>query len=101
MPSLPPSLTHSLTHSFLPSVRGSLTNSRALSINAKQRRTFCHTQRMGGISALALSRDERVILSVGQERKLTYWHLSGQEVLRQSWLDCASGDTDEGRCVAL
>ncbi len=31
-----------------------------------------HIQRMGGINALALSRDQQVILTVGQEKKVTY-----------------------------
>ena len=37
----------------------------------KERRLYTHTQRIGGINAFALSNDEKIILSVGQEKRLT------------------------------
>jgi cilia- and flagella-associated protein 52 len=34
-----------------------------------------HTQRMGGINGVALSVDQSTILTVGQERSISYWDL--------------------------
>ena len=53
-------------------------------------------QRMGGINGIALSSDELFTLSVGQERKLSYWSNKSAEVAHQVSLD---GDNDEGRCI--
>jgi hypothetical protein len=41
-------------------------------LSQKEIRVSSHIQRMGGINALALSRDQQVILTVGQEKKVTY-----------------------------
>ena len=38
-----------------------------------ERRQYTQTQRIGGINAITLSREETKILSVGQERRLTCW----------------------------
>ena len=38
-----------------------------------ERRQCTQTQRIGGINAITLSRDETKTLSVGQERRLTCW----------------------------
>ena len=34
-----------------------------------------HTQRMGGFNAVALSSDETTVLTVGQEKHVTFWDL--------------------------
>lgn len=34
-----------------------------------------HTQRMGGINAVDLSQDETTVLTIGQEKRVTYWNL--------------------------
>ena len=34
-----------------------------------------HSQRMGGINAVALSQDETTVLTMGQEKRMTYWDL--------------------------
>ena len=34
-----------------------------------------HTQRMGGVNVVALSHDETTVLTVGQEKRITYWDL--------------------------
>lgn len=34
-----------------------------------------HSQRMGGINCVALSQDETTVLTVGQEKRVTYWDL--------------------------
>lgn len=62
-----------------------------------EKRTHSHMQRMGGINGIALSRDEQFTLSVGQEKKLSYWNNKSIEVTHQVQLDA---DEDEGRCIA-
>ena len=64
----------------------------------KERRVYCNMQRMGGINDMLISKDENYIVSVGQDRTLTYW-VSNQE-------DCThkielNGDNDEGRAITL
>lgn len=34
-----------------------------------------HSQRMGGVNAVALSGDQTTVLTVGQEKRVTYWDL--------------------------
>lgn len=34
-----------------------------------------HSQRMGGVNAVALSGDETTVLTMGQEKRITYWDL--------------------------
>ena len=41
----------------------------------REKRISSHTQRMGGINDVELSRDQSLVLTVGQERKITYWDL--------------------------
>lgn len=53
---------------------------------------------MGAINAATLSRDETHILSVGQEKRLTYWGISELNPLHAVPLD--SGN-DEGKCIAV
>jgi WD40 repeat protein len=63
-----------------------------------EKRTFCHMQRMGGINNIILSRDESHILSVGQEKKLKYWHLSTADAVHQEFLE---NEDDEGRSISI
>ena len=63
-----------------------------------ERRNFSHSQRMGGINGIVLSKDERFLLSVGQERRLTYWDMTKQEPARLFFLD---GESDEGKVLAI
>ena len=63
-----------------------------------EKRVFCHMQRMGGINNIVLSRDESHILSVGQEKKLKYWHLSTPDAVHQEFLE---NEDDEGRCISI
>lgn len=55
-------------------------------------------QRMGAINSAALSRDETHILSVGQEKRLTYWGINELNPLHAVALD---GDHDEGKSIAM
>ena len=59
---------------------------------------FCHSQRMGGINGIVISHDQSTVISVGQEKKLTFWRVDAQEPLFSQYLD---GELDEGRCVAM
>ena len=63
-----------------------------------ERRNFSHSQRMGGINSIVLSKDEKFVLSVGQERRLTYWDMNKQEPARLFFLD---GEADEGKVLAI
>lgn len=63
-----------------------------------ERRVHCHTQRMGGINCVVIGKDERQILTVGQEKRLVYWDNTQSEPSRQIFLD---GDFDEGKAVAV
>ncbi len=52
---------------------------------------------MGSINSITLSRDESHVLSVGQEKRLTYWDVNATEPAHAVSLD---GERDEGKCVA-
>ena len=41
-----------------------------------ERHVASNLQRMGGINALALHPNNTNVLSVGQEKKITYWELN-------------------------
>lgn len=62
----------------------------------QERRTFCNMQRMGGINAVCLSKDESNILTVGQEHTLTYWGVGQEDAIHKVLLN---DDFDEGRCL--
>jgi hypothetical protein len=59
---------------------------------------FCHQQRMGGINGLVISKDQSMIISVGQEKKVSFWPVNSAEALYSQLLD---GERDEGRCIAM
>ena len=52
---------------------------------------------MGSINSITISRDESHVLSVGQEKKLTYWDINATEPAHAVSLD---GERDEGKCIA-
>ena len=54
-------------------------------------------QRMGGINGIAISGDEQYTLSVGQERRLSYWNNTQNDPAHTQLLH---GEEDEGRCIA-
>lgn len=64
----------------------------------KERRQFTHTQRIGGINAFAMSNDQRVILSIGQEKRLTCWDCFEQNPVHSQPLQF---EEDEGRCIVV
>jgi|LauGreSBDMM110SN_4_FD.fasta_scaffold409554_1 hypothetical protein len=55
-------------------------------------------QRMGGINCITLSTNQMHVLSVGQERRMTYWDNSSDKMSHQVSLD---GENDEGRGIAM
>ncbi len=55
-------------------------------------------QRMGGINSCVLSHDERYSLSLGQERRVTYWDNTVADAVHSVFLD---GELDEGRTIAM
>eukprot|EP01041_Mallomonas_annulata_P006524 gene6524-13197_t len=63
-----------------------------------ERRQFCHTQRMGGINCIALAADQRTIVSVGQERRLTFWDVATPGPVQVQAID---GEHDEALSVVL
>lgn len=65
--------------------------------DSKQRRVFCHAQRMGGINSVIISKDQSCIVSVGQEKKITFWPIGSPEPLFSHNLE---GESEEGRCIA-
>lgn len=63
-----------------------------------EKRVFCMTQRMGGVNGIALAADQRTIISIGQERKLSYWDLENTTPTYSVTVD---EDKDEALCVAM
>jgi hypothetical protein len=59
---------------------------------------FCHAQRMGGINSLVIAKDQSTIISVGQEKKITFWLVNAAEPIFSQLLD---GENDEGKCIAV
>ncbi len=53
---------------------------------------------MGAINAISMSKDESHILSVGQEKRLTYWDVNKTNPVHAVNLD---NEIDEGKCLAL
>ena len=47
-----------------------------------ERHVASNLQRMGGINALALHPNNTNVLSVGQEKKITYWELNRADPVR-------------------
>lgn len=47
---------------------------------------------------MVLSKDEQCIVSVGQEKKLTYWNKNALDFIHSENID---DERDEGRCISL
>jgi hypothetical protein len=52
---------------------------------------------MGGINGIAISIDEQYVMSVGQEKKLTYWENRSAEPVHSFLINDGH---DEGRFIA-
>jgi len=63
-----------------------------------QKRVFCHTQRMGALNSLALAKDQVTVLTVGQEKRLTYWDVAESNPQQMFAVD---GELDEARSVVM
>ena len=64
-----------------------------------EKRMTSHTQRMGGINSIALSKDQTNVFTVGQEKRLTRWDLRDQNFLEA--VDLSDDQSDEASCVAV
>lgn len=40
----------------------------------------CHRQNMGGINDIGVTRDQTLVVSVGQEKRVTFWDLRQPQV---------------------
>ena len=58
-----------------------------------------HVQRMGALNALALTKDQSVVFTVGQEKRVTLWDLRDHDPLRA--VDLSRAGDDEARAVAV
>lgn len=63
----------------------------------QERRVSSHSQRMGGITAMSLSRDQNLILTVGQEKKITYWDMREVNPLQSIF----PAHAEEATCIAI
>lgn len=52
---------------------------------------------MGAVNALMLSKDQTHVVSVGQEKRMTYWDINAANPVHAISLD---GENDEGKCIA-
>ena len=53
---------------------------------------------MGGINCIAIANDQRTVLSVGQEKRLTYWDINNAAPVSTVQVD---GEHDEAISVAM
>lgn len=51
---------------------------------------------MGGIHSIALSHDQSQIISMGQERKISFWNRNTPAPIHETTF----GDHEEGMCIA-
>jgi hypothetical protein len=58
-----------------------------------------HTQATGGISAIALTPDQSLVITAGQDKKITYWDL--REPIPAQVIDPAHGIGGEATCLAV
>lgn len=49
----------------------------------REQKVSCHVQRMGGINDVALSADQSLVFSVGQDRRVSFWDLRQPEPVQQ------------------
>jgi WD40 repeat protein len=66
-------------------------------VSKDEKRISSHRQNTGGINAIALSRDQTVALTVGQEKKITYWDLREAQPIRQ----IHPAHRGEATCIAV
>lgn len=52
---------------------------------------------MGGINNVTLSKDQNQIVSIGQEKKITFWDHASPNPVHQQHID---GELEEGLCIA-
>ena len=55
-------------------------------------------QRMGGINAVALSKDQRYTITAGQDKKIVIWDNAKNDCLLARYID---GENDEGLSIAM
>ncbi|KAH8045685.1 WD repeat-containing protein [Aureococcus anophagefferens] len=65
---------------------------------AQRERMTSHTQRMGGINSIALSKDQTNVFTVGQEKRLT---LGPRDQNFLEAVDLSDDQSDEASCVAV
>ena len=53
---------------------------------------------MGGINDIILSKDQQYTISVGQEKRLTFWENLTLEPVHYNFLD---NENDEGKCIDM
>lgn len=58
----------------------------------------CHMQRMGGLNALVLLRDQQHSVSVGQEKRIVVWNMSNNDPVFSRNID---DENDEGNAIAV
>jgi WD40 repeat protein len=51
---------------------------------------------MGGINSIALSLDQTQIISMGQEKKISFWELQNSTPVHSEFVD---GEIEEGLCL--
>lgn len=64
-----------------------------------ERRITSHVQRMGGINHITLSKDETQVLTVGQEKRISFWDLREHNPTRV--VNLTEDLSDEALCVAV
>ena len=55
-------------------------------------------QRMGAINGVILSRDQHYLVSVGQEKRLTFWEVNQTEPVHLQFID---KENDEAKAVDM
>lgn len=63
-----------------------------------------HLQRMGGVNRVDLTPDETLVLTAGQERRLTFWDLREHDPVSYRDLSPPGHDghgEDEGKALAV
>lgn len=63
----------------------------------QERRISSHTQRMGGINAICLSRDQTQVLTAGQEKKISFWDLRIESPIKM----IHKAHLEEANCIAV
>lgn len=64
-----------------------------------EKRVSTHLQRMGGVHRVQLSGDETLVMTVGQEKRLTCWDLREHHPI--TYRDLSSKGNDESHSLAV